>query len=357
MRARLPISASRLSSALKPAPTPITAIRPQLASAARLPGRFGAPTSSRITSNGPAAANSSGARAWTPSAPTASRQAGIAHGRGHARAGHRAELDRRHADAARRAVDEQPLADDQPGLREERVVGGRERLGDAAGRGPVELLGHRHRGALVHDRELGLAATADDGHDAVAQLEADRVPARRDDLAGQLEAGDVGRRARRCRVAARELVDVGAVDARPRGRARAARRPRGPDRDARRRQVRRRGSWRRAFLPMLAQVPCARRVSTSAGDRPLRVTVFPLSGVADDSVDRVYALLRCRFRFSRCFPRGRRSRRCGARGAWAWSGPRYAGRTSCAATGCRAATGAACCSSRASWPATARSRP
>ena len=84
-------------------------------------------------------------------------------------------------------------------------------LGDAAGRGPVELLGHRHRGALVHDRELGLAAAADDGHDAVATSKR-RRRRRRDDLAGQLQARDVRRRARRRRVAARELEHVGAVE-------------------------------------------------------------------------------------------------------------------------------------------------
>ena len=71
-----------------------------------------------------------------------------------------------------RAVDEQALADAQAGLREERVVGGGEDLGHAAGRVPVELLGHRHRRALVDDRELGLAAAGHDRHHAVAGLEA-----------------------------------------------------------------------------------------------------------------------------------------------------------------------------------------
>ena len=54
MRPRLPISASRLSSALAPLPpTPITAMRPPVASALRLPARLGAPTSSSTTSKGP----------------------------------------------------------------------------------------------------------------------------------------------------------------------------------------------------------------------------------------------------------------------------------------------------------------
>ena len=113
-----------------------------------------------------------------------------------ARAGHRAELHGGHADAARRAVHEQALADHQAGLREERVVGGGEDLGHAARGGPVELVGHRHRRPLVHDRQLRLAAAADHGHDAVARLEALRPRPDRDDLAGQLEPRDVGRRAR-----------------------------------------------------------------------------------------------------------------------------------------------------------------
>ena len=136
----------------------------------------------------------------------------VAHGRGHARAGHHAELDRRHADAAGRAVDEQPLADGQPGLGEERVVRGGEDLGHAARGGPVELLRNRHRGALVDDGELGLAAARDDRHHAVAGLEAPGAAAAGDDLAGQLEAGDVGGRARRRGVAAGELQHVGAVE-------------------------------------------------------------------------------------------------------------------------------------------------
>ena len=59
MRARLPISASRFSSALAPAETPITRMRPPVASACRFSGMLGAPTSSRITSNGPCSAKPS----------------------------------------------------------------------------------------------------------------------------------------------------------------------------------------------------------------------------------------------------------------------------------------------------------
>ena len=84
----------------------------------------------------------------------------------------RAELDRRGADAAGGAVDEQALAGAQAALGEERVVGGGEDLGHAAGLRPVEAVGDRHELALVDDGQLGLPAAADDRHDAVALGEA-----------------------------------------------------------------------------------------------------------------------------------------------------------------------------------------
>ena len=64
----------------------------------------------------------------------------------------------------------------------------------------------------MHDGQLGLAAAADDRHHAVALGEALGARAARHDLAGELEPGDVGRRARRRRVVARALVHVGAVE-------------------------------------------------------------------------------------------------------------------------------------------------
>ena len=172
MRARLPISASRLSSHLAPALTPITTIRPPVASAFRLSAMLGAPTSSRITSNGPCSAKPSGAIASAPSAATSARDSSSAHGRRHARAARAGELDRRGADPAGAAVHEQALAGAQLRLREERVVGGREHLGQPAGGGPLQGVGDRHQLALVHDAQLGLRAAADDRHHAVAPREA-----------------------------------------------------------------------------------------------------------------------------------------------------------------------------------------
>jgi hypothetical protein len=112
-------------------------------------------------------------------------------------------------------VDEQALARPQPGLGEERVVGRREDLGHAPGLLPVEAAGHRHELALVDGGQLGLPAAPHDRHHAIALGEALGSRAAAHHLARQLEPGDVGRRARRRRVVAGALVDVGAVEPGP----------------------------------------------------------------------------------------------------------------------------------------------
>ena len=108
-------------------------------------------------------------------------------------------------------MDEQPLARPQAGLSEDRVVGGREDLGDASRGGPVERVRDGHELALVDEAQLGLRAAADDRHHAIALAEALRTRAERGDLPGQLEPGDVRRRTRRRRVGALALEHVGAV--------------------------------------------------------------------------------------------------------------------------------------------------
>ena len=150
--------------------------------------------------------------ACAPSAATPSRSDGVAHRRGDVRSGRPAELDRGGPDAACGAVDEQALAHAEAGLGEERVVRGGEHLGDAARLRPVDALRDGRCGALVDDAQLGLPPAADDGHDAVALGEALGAGTARHDLACELEAGDVGRRPGRRGVAARALVQVGAVD-------------------------------------------------------------------------------------------------------------------------------------------------
>ena len=248
IRARLLMSARRLSSVLAPAPTPITTIRPFVASALRFAGRLGAPTSSRMTSNGPCSSKPSGSRTSSSAeARDGVAQLGVADRRRDERARRARELDRRRADAARPAVDEQPLARPQAGLREDRVVGGREDLRQAAGVGELDRRRDPHELALVHDRELGLAAAADDPHDAVALGEPRGARAERLDDARELEPRDVRRGARRRRVAAAQLHLVGPVEARA---AHAHEHLAGPgDRvgmlfDER---PRRRGSWRHAW--------------------------------------------------------------------------------------------------------------
>ena len=130
-----------------------------------------------------------------------------------ARAGRLPDLDRGGAHAAGPAVHEQVLARTQRGLGEDRVVGGREDLREPARLGPVERVRDRHRGALVHQRELGLAAAADHRHHAVALGEAARARAERRHLARQLQAGDVRGRPGRRRIGAAPLQHVGAVQA------------------------------------------------------------------------------------------------------------------------------------------------
>jgi hypothetical protein len=122
-----------------------------------------------------------------------------------------AELDRGGPDAARGAVDEQALARAEAGLGEQRVVRGREHLGQAAGGGPVQALGHGHELALVDDAALGLPAAAHDRHHPVAGGEAPGAGPERLDLAGELQAGDVGRRAGGRGVGAAALQHVRAV--------------------------------------------------------------------------------------------------------------------------------------------------
>ena len=189
MRPRLPISWRRSSSILAPAPTPITHDPPaqgERFEVAREVGR-----ADELEDDVERAGAGELVRADGVDAERRDLLAAVlvAHRRRDAGAGHRAQLHRGHPDAAGGAVDEQPLADHQLGLGEERVVGGEEDLGRAAGGDPVELVRDRHRHALVDDRQLGLPAAGDDRHHAVARLEALDAGADRHDLARQLEPG------------------------------------------------------------------------------------------------------------------------------------------------------------------------
>ena len=130
------------------------------------------------------------------------------------RAGGAAELHRCGPNAAGGAVHEQVLPGTQAGLAEDRVVRGHEDLGQPSGLGPAEAIGHRHGRALVHDRQLRLAAAAHHGHHTVALGEARGARAQGGHLARELEPGDVLGRAGRSGIGAAPLEHVRAVDAR-----------------------------------------------------------------------------------------------------------------------------------------------
>ncbi len=139
--------------------------------------------------------------------------AGVADRRDDAGPGGRAELHRGGADASRGPVHEERFAGLQAALAEDRVVGGHECLGEAAGLRPAERIGHRHELALVQHGQLGLAGARHDRHDPFAGAEAVGVAAHPGDFPGQLEAGDVRGNAGpwRRRVEAEHLHLIGAI--------------------------------------------------------------------------------------------------------------------------------------------------
>ena len=81
------------------------------------------------------------------------------------------DLDGRRADAAADGVDQHAPAGFEPPLGEQGIVRGDERLGDRRRLDEVEVRRDRHRHPLVRQDVLGLAASADDPEDSVADLE------------------------------------------------------------------------------------------------------------------------------------------------------------------------------------------
>ena len=98
------------------------------------------------------------------------------------------------------------------GLGDQRVVRGDEHLGHAARGDEVERVGHRRALRRGHGEQLGLPATTGDAEHARAERGRGDAVAVRDHLAGELEPGDVGGRARRRRVEAGALHEIGAVE-------------------------------------------------------------------------------------------------------------------------------------------------
>ena len=138
----------------------------------------------------------------------------MAHRRRDSGAGGGRQLHRGGAHPSRGAVDEGVLAQGQRALREEGVVGCDEGLREAGRLLPADRRGHREGDALFCQRHLRLGPPSHQRHDAVARSPAGHRLSRLHYLARQLEAGDVGRAARRRGVAPGDLDEVGVVDPR-----------------------------------------------------------------------------------------------------------------------------------------------
>ncbi len=89
----------------------------------------------------------------------------------------------------------------------------REDLDEAACSVPLEPFRRGHEQPRVNGGAIGVASAADEREHAIAGAEAGHAGADRLDFAGQLEARDVRRSARRSRVPPGALHQVGGVDA------------------------------------------------------------------------------------------------------------------------------------------------
>ena len=121
------------------------------------------------------------------------------------------ERDRHRADAAGAAVDQHGLALGREAALEQVGPDGEQRFRQRRRLGQVEPVRDRQAGARGRDAIFGIAAAGDQRADRFAN-ELLGALACFDDLAGDFEAEDV-RRARRRRVEAAALEDVGPVDA------------------------------------------------------------------------------------------------------------------------------------------------
>ena len=179
MRARLPISASRFSSALAPAETPITQIRPPVASAFRFSAQVGRAHQLEDHVERAVLGEALGRdRPRRPSAATCSRSSS------------RRTVAVTRAPAARAswiaAVPTPPAppctSRRSPGRSPACVKSASWAVVKTSGSPPAagqsSAVGHGHQLALVHDRQLGLGAAADDRHHAVARPRSARRPAR-----------------------------------------------------------------------------------------------------------------------------------------------------------------------------------
>jgi DNA polymerase-4 len=139
--------------------------------------------------------------------------AGGARGPDHGGAGLMGELDRGGAQPAPGGVDHHPLPRLEVAPQGKRIVGGEERLGNRRGLGDRQLGRDRQGLVLVHHHELRLGPSPDQAHDAVAEVPAGYARPQPVHLAGILQPGNVGGPARRRRIAAPALENVGPIEA------------------------------------------------------------------------------------------------------------------------------------------------
>ena len=233
-----------LTCARAPPRTAICTRRPSTASASRLRATYSPPTMSRITSTPrPPVTIADGGdeigvaivdgelRAESLAGRALFRRPGR---REHARTERPRQLNRRRADAARPAMDEQRFAGLQTAALEDVGPDREERLGERRAADGGHPRGDRQTLRRGRHAELGVSAAGDERADRVADVPVGYVGADRVDRAGDLEPGDV-RRAGRRRVLPSALHHVGPIDT-GRGHpdqhfARARNRPRTLDRN------------------------------------------------------------------------------------------------------------------------------
>lgn len=145
MRPRTAIRSSRLISALGPAPTPITVMRPPTARDRTSSRRLGRPIKLEHHVERSVGGEALGCDHGHTELGDSVGEVGVPHRRHHVGAGGDSQLHAGDPDAPGGAVHAQRLADGESGLGEHGVVRGGERLGETSGPGPVEGVGHGER--------------------------------------------------------------------------------------------------------------------------------------------------------------------------------------------------------------------
>ena len=123
------------------------------------------------------------------------------------------ELDRRCADSARAAMNEEGLAGGETGAEEDIAPDGEEGFRQAGGIAERDAARYRQTDAQIDGAILGIATTVGQRGDALAPVPAGDVGTDRDDFARDFEAEQVGR-AGRWRIKTLTLHDVRAIHAR-----------------------------------------------------------------------------------------------------------------------------------------------